>query len=218
LLADRYGIAGRMISDQTCSDGTLKGIKLVIVPTCETLEPAAEMALKRMSDAGGLVVLLGSLEGNAFGGPLTALKEFEGQRPLYNREETPWGWATFDQTLNQGLKAGTVHTQKTNIWHIGTPLDYAREEAPLVGLLEMALQKSGIKANFKERPSTTNVLKNDRAIFIGIVNESSTDAEHTFNLGKFSKSLSAKPGRSSLALLDATTGAVLAVYDPPKID
>ena len=223
LLADRFGVAGQLISDQTCSDEALKGIKLVIVPTCEMLEPAAEMALKRMSDAGGLAVLLGPLEGDAFGRPLTALKGLEGQRPLFNREETPWGWATFDQTLNQGLRAGAStfdpkSAQKSNVWHVGLPLDYAREETPLIELLGLALQKAGIVANFKERPATTRTLKNNKAILVGIVSESSTEVSHTFSFGNFSTSLRVKPGRASLALLDTTTGAVLATYNPPDVD
>jgi len=223
LLADRFGIAGRMISDQTCNDEALKGIKLAIVPTCEMLELAAEMALKRMSGAGGLVVLMGPLEGDAFGRPLTALKGLEGQRPLFNREETPWGWATFDQTLNQALKAGAStfdpeSAQKSNVWHIGLPLDYAREETPLVELLGRALLKVGIKAEFRERPATARALKNTRAILVGVVSESSTEVSHTFSFENFSTTLKAKPGRCSLALLDATTGAMLAAYALPDID
>jgi hypothetical protein len=223
LLADRFGITGRLISDQTCDMEALKGIKLAIVPTCESLEPAAEKALKHLAGSGGVVLILGPIEGNAFGGPLTEIRGIEGRRPLHNRENTPWGWATFDQTLNQGLQAGASNfdlslPQKSNLLHVRLPLDYAREEAPLAGLLGLALEKSNVPVNFKDHPTTTSVLKNGKTIFIGLVNESSEDAAYTFSLGNFSVTLNAKPGRSSLMLLDALTGAKLAAYAPPVID
>jgi hypothetical protein len=223
LLADRFGTVGRLVSDQLCTAKDLEGMKLVVVPTSESLSPQTEAALQHVIASGGVVLALGPIEGNFGGGPLSVLKGLQGQRPLSNRENTPWGWATFDQTLNQSLRAGIASFDmekrgEAKLWHEGLPLDYAREEAPLANLLGMALKAAGIQASFQPHPAAARVLKNNKVHLAGVVNESSREASRNFIGENYNIHISALPGRSALSLIDAATGKALAVYAPPEID
>jgi hypothetical protein len=146
-----------------------------------------------------------------------------GQRPLAVRESTHWGWATFDQSLSQSLRAGISSfdpdaPKDSNIWHEGLPLDYAREEEPLVGLLSLALKIAGIQADYQTHPIASRILKSNRTHLIGMVNESSQEARLAFVGKKYRIELKAMPGRSSLCLIDANTGKILASYKPPEFD
>jgi len=223
LLADRFGVAGRLISDQTCKTGDLDGVKLLIVPTSESLDTATESAIQSLMDSGGLVLLLGPVEGDSAGRPLSRLSGLTGQRPLANRESTRWGWVTFDQMLNQSLKAGVSGfdpdaPQGNNLWHEGLPLDYAREEEPLAALLGLALKAAGIQVTYQDHPTSNRILKNNKTRLVGMVNESSREARHTFVGEKYRVDLETMPGRSSLCLIDAISGKVLVSYKPPEFE
>jgi hypothetical protein len=151
------------------------------------------------------------------------LNGLQGQRPLFIREKTHWGWVTFDQTLNQSLRAGTPtfdpnSAMQSKIWHEGLPLDYAREEGPLASLLELALKTAGVSAADQDHPATHRILKSSKSHLVGVVNESPVEAARTFSGESYRIDLSAMPGRSSLRLVDAATGKTLAAYEPPDVD
>ncbi|MDR2697429.1 MAG: glycoside hydrolase family 5 protein [Holophagales bacterium] len=223
LLADRFGVVGRLVSDQTCGAGDLDGVKLLIVPTSESIDPDTESAIQNFRDSGGLVVVLGPVEGDFAGRPLSTLSGLLGQRPLAILENTRWGWATFDQTLSQSLRAGTSvfepdAPQSSNLWHEGLPLDYAREEEPLVSLLGLALKAAGIQAGYQDHPATSRILKNNKTHLVGVVNESSREARREFAGGNYRVDLKAMSGRSALCLIDSITGKILASYKPPEFE
>ncbi|MCL1893065.1 MAG: glycoside hydrolase family 5 protein [Holophagaceae bacterium] len=232
LLADRLGVAGRLVSDQTCKPGDLDGIKLVIVPTIEYMNASTELALKQVMDSGGLVLVFGPIEGNFEGRPLSVLTDLDkgGVRPLFNREYTlDEGviWSTFDQNISQSLRAGIPtfdfrDCQKSNLWHEGLPLDYAREEVALFNLITSALGQVGINTRVQIRylpdPVISRVLKSDRAYLIGASNESLDKTFRKFTVGKYGIYIPVKPGRSAFLLIDPNTGKVLATYNPPELD
>jgi hypothetical protein len=223
LLAERFGVVGRLVSDQTCKASDLDGVKLLIVPTCESIDTETESAIQSVRDSGGLVLVLGPIEGDFAGRPLNKLNRLLGQRSLALREITSWGWATFDQTLSQSLRAGASNfdpdaSRGSNLWHEGLPLDYAREEEPLAGILSLALKTAGIEAGYQAHPTVSGVLKNNGTQLAGMVNESSLEAQREFVGVNYRVDLKALPGRSSLCLIDAITGKILVSYQPPEFD
>ena len=221
LLADRFGVAGRLVSDQTCQPKDLDGIKLVIVPTSESMNPSTEMAIKHVMDSGGLAVVLGPIEGNFEGGPLSILTDLDrmGVRPLYKMEFAGEWWAAFDQALTQSMRAGIAEIDgMPNLWHEGLPLDYAREDYFLFHLISRALQVTGIRTWNQRDPATSRVLKNDKVHLVGVVNESSNEVSRTFSEKKYSVDITVKPGRSSFYLIDPSTGKVLATFKPTDLD
>ncbi len=189
VLSERFGIVPRLLSDLRPAD--LAGLRLLILPSPEQAPPLVPPA--------GLSVLRLGPQGP--GGPALA-----------KGEPTPWGWATFDGLLGQGLRQDPGGRQLQGpVLHEPLPLEYAREEAPLVGLLQKALKAAGLPGAPTPDPLAWIRLAMDEASLEGAVNETGSP------LHPKGAPAALPPGRAALAIRDAQ-GRVRARYEGPELE
>lgn len=189
VLSERFGLAPRLLSDLRPLD--LAGLRLLILPSPEW-EPA-------LAAPPGLTVLRLGPQGP--GGPTLA-----------KQEATPWGWATFDGLLGQGLRQDPVERRiQGPELHEPLPLEYAREEEPLRTLLAQALKAAGMAAAPARDPLAWIRLPMGEASLEGAVNETGRP------LRPKGASEALAPGRAALELRDAD-GRVRVRYEGPALD
>lgn len=217
LLADRYGLAPALISDLALSDSRLKDAKLILVPMPELLEEPAARALLAAKERGALILVIGAVQGDAFGKMPEALRQLgvaDAGRPLSLREPTPWGgWATFDGNLGEKLRrsgAPDLKDPKGRLWHEPLPLEFAREDEPLARLLGAALKAAGVPQAGWGGPAASRVLDAGEASLVVCLNESPVDVRRTVRVGARKIEVPVAAGRSRLALVERSSGRILA--------
>ncbi len=214
-LSERFGVGPTALSELRLSAERLKGASLILVPGPEWLEPKAAEALAQAAKAGTRIVFTGALEGDPYGQPLSALPVPEGMRPLVFREQSPWaadGWVTFDGQLNEKLHCGPE--APASIGNAFTfeplPLELAREEGALIGLLKAALEASGVPVTTSGDPMLSRILETTTTALLMAVNETDRDLTRTFRVAGRSHTLKVPAGRSACALVRKADGQVLA--------
>ncbi len=217
VLGDHYGIVPALISDLTLSPARLKDARLILVPMPEMLDEAAAQALLEAKAAGALVLVTGAVGGDAYGKLPEALRQLgivDAGRPLALREATSWGgWATFEGNLGEKLRrslAPGLKDPKGRLWHEPLPLEFAREEEPLVRLLGAALKAAGVPLAGWSGPASSRVLDADKASLVVCLNESAIDVRRMVKVGTRIIEVPIPAGRTRLALVDRVSGKILA--------
>lgn len=214
-LSERFGIVPTALSELRLTPERLKDAKLVLVPGPEWLEPAAADALALAAKRGTRIVFTGALEGDPYGQPLSSLPVPGGIRPLAFRESSPWlpeGWVTFDGQLNEKLRRGGGAPSAIGqpFTFEPLPLELAREEGALAGLLKAALEATGIPAASTGDPMLSRTLETPTVALLVAVNETERDLSRTFTVAGRSHTLQVKAGRSACALVRKADGVVVA--------
>ena len=180
VLAERFAIVPTAISDLRLTAERLRNARLIIIPSAEFLDASAsELLLK----SGAKLLFTGSVHGEG--------------TPVELHEMTDSGWATFDRNLRESLLKGSIRDAS----HEPLPLEYAREDAPLIALLGNALNATPSDAGVVVR-----LLEAPRAVFVVFVNETSRDQTRQYK----NVSITVPSGRSRLMLFDRETGQVIA--------
>jgi len=217
VLSDRFGLVPTLVSDLALSPSRLKAARLVLVPVPEMLEASAAQALLAAQEAGALILVTGAVEGDPYGQLPEALRQLgitDAGRPLALREPTPWGgWATFDGNLGEKLRGSLspgLKDPKGRIWHEPLPLEFAREEEPLVRLLGAALKAAGVPTAGWDGPAASRVLDAEEVSLLVCLNESPVEVRRMVKVGgrKFEVPIAA--GRTRLVLVERASGRILA--------
>jgi len=216
LLADRFGVAPVILSDLALSPERLQGAKLILVPSPELIEERAAQALLVARDAGALVVVTGAVEGDAYDRqpePLRQLGLVDAGRPLMLREPSPWGPVTFDQNLGEKLRrslAPDLKDLKARLWHEPLPLEFAREDEPLVRLLGAALKAAGVPIQGWGGPAASRVIEGPHTSLVICLNEGPVDVIRTVLAAGRKYEVPVQAGRSRLLLVERSSGKMLA--------
>jgi hypothetical protein len=217
VLAEHYAVVPTAISELLLTAERLRDAKLVLVPVPEMLEEAAARALLQVSRAGTKVLITGAVEGDPYGRAtesLQALGILDRGRPLALREPTRWsGWATFDGNRGEYLRRSgkpSLEALEGNVWHEPLPLELARQEAPLIGLLGEALAAAGVESSHSATNVSARVLKAPRAALVVCVNETSVDAVRRVSVEGRAMEVAVPAGRAQLLLVERASGRVLA--------
>jgi hypothetical protein len=132
-------------------------------------------------------------------------------RPVPFRENG----ATFDRNLQEALQQAIEPHSAPNVIHEPLPLEYAREEEPLVALLTRALE--GIETH----PSTSGVaarlLYAPRAVFGVFVNDTANDAVRRVTVAGRAVDIAVPAGRARFVLFERATGKVLECGGSPPL-
>lgn len=221
VLAERFGVVPTGLSELRLSAERLSHARLVIVPSPLTLEDSAAEALLAASRSGAKVLVTGVVLGNPYGVVPEALAELgiagEG-RPVKLREETGWGaegtgWATFDRDLREQIRRSVVPSPPSlegDVWHEPLPLEFAREDEPLAGLLGAALAAAGVETQPSEAHVALRLLYAPRAVLAVLVNEIAADAKRRLTVAGRAYDVPVSAGRSRLVLFERSTGEMLA--------
>ncbi|HSP32884.1 MAG TPA: hypothetical protein VLU46_01055 [Thermoanaerobaculia bacterium] len=175
VLAERFGFVPTAISDLRLTPARLRDAKLVIVPSAEFLSRDAIAALATAKN----VLYTGVATEDD---PSTPVRLHEGN-------------ATFDRDLQEALRRTTRRLTES---HEPLPLEYAREDEPLVALFARALNQQPL-----EKGVAMRVLEMPRARLVIAVNETGSDAKrHIAGID-----IGVAAGRSTLVLIDRATGS-----------
>ncbi|MEO1086199.1 MAG: hypothetical protein AAFY88_18320, partial [Acidobacteriota bacterium] len=225
LSAESLGVVPLGLSELKLSAERLASADVILVPSPEVLDASAAEALLAASKAGSLVVVTGAVTGDPYGELPRALADLDivdAGEPVALRESTAWGaddgaladpaWATFDRGLRENLRRSLRReTRKSGaVWHEPLPLDHAREEGPLVALLEAAYAQAGVPMHPSESRVAARVLTGPRSHFAVLVNEGGDDLRRRVNIEGQDISIHVEAGRSALVLFEKGSGRVLA--------
>ena len=202
VLGERFGIVPAALSDLRLTAERLRHARLIIVPSVEFLTADAAEALLAAKRAGTKLLFTGAVVGDAYGEIPSALRELGvagAGRPVRFHEMTSAGWATFDRNLQESLRAGAT-----------LPLEYAREDAPLVALLHDALAASGVQTYPSDGGVTVRLLEAPRAVLAVFVNDSAEDVQRRITIGGQQVNVMVAGGRSRLMLFERATGKLIA--------
>lgn len=232
VLAERFGIVPTALSEFRLTTERLRGAKLILVPVPETLEDSAARALVEASRAGAKVLITGALEGTPYGevtDAFRALGTVGPTLPLAGREpvidltdlarapelpvERAPGWATFDAGKTQYLGRGPFNNLREtapNVWHEPLPLEFAREQEPVVQRIGLLLQLAGMPATASREPIASRVLLAPRAALVVVVNETSDYVQKAVTVERWRVTVELQPGRAALVLVERATGRIIA--------
>ena len=221
MLAERFGVVPTGLSELRLTAERLRHAKLILVPSPLVLEDGAAEALLEASRAGAKVLLTGALRSNPYGERSAALDHLgiDGRaRPVSLREATGWGgagapWATFDRDLREQVERGVgpgLGALAGDVWHEPLPLEFAREEEPLAGLLEAALAAADVDTQPSASRVAARLLHAPRATLAVLVNETALDARRVLRIGGRTYQVPVAAGRSRLLLVERGTGELLA--------
>jgi hypothetical protein len=180
VMAERFGVVPTALSDLRLTPERLRSAKLVIAPSLEFPVEALKSAPN--------VLTLGAVDG---GGPV----------PF--REDG----ATFDRNLQESLLRSTEPRTATCE---PLPLEYAREEEPLVRLLANALAAAGVTTHPSDTPVAARLLYAPRAILGVVVNDNAEDAVRRLTVAGREVDIPVRAGRMRLVLFERTSGRELA--------
>ncbi|HUP44123.1 MAG TPA: hypothetical protein VM779_01285, partial [Thermoanaerobaculia bacterium] len=201
LLAENFGLVPTAISDLRLTPQRLRNAKLVIVPSVEFISAEAAEALR----SAPRVLFTGAVTGNYYGElppALDALGVVDRGRPVQFREEG----ATFDRNLQESLLRSTLPRTE---WHEPLPLEYARESAPFVALMERALAAAGVETHPSDSGVVARLLYAPRAIFGVFVNDGASDAVRRVTINGAPVDVSVPAGGSRLVLWERATGRLI---------
>ncbi|MEM1181914.1 MAG: hypothetical protein AAGM22_26445 [Acidobacteriota bacterium] len=223
LSAEALGVVPLGLSELRLTADRLASAKVILVPSPEVLDESAAAALLEASRAGSLVVFTGMISGDVYGEvppSLDALGLVDAGRPVALREESTWtagegeatGWVTFDRGLRENLRRSLKSTldPDSKIWHEPLPLDHAREEGPIISLLEAAYDRAGVETHPSAARVAARVLTGPSSHFAILVNESAEDLRRTVHIEGQPVSIHVEAGRSSMVLFARGSGEILA--------
>ncbi|HUF17675.1 MAG TPA: hypothetical protein VMS12_06505, partial [Thermoanaerobaculia bacterium] len=222
VLAERFGVVPSAISELTLTSERLREARLVIVPSPEFLDGNAAASLVDASRSGTKILVTGVVTGDPYGEippALRALGIVDEGRPVTMHEATRWsrsdapGFATFDRNLQESLRrslAPPLETLDDTIWHEPLPLEHAREEGPLVALLEASLMAAGVETSSAEGGVAASILRTGRSILVVVVNETSEDSVRRVTMDGRTIGIPVKAGRSRLVLFEKESGRIIA--------
>jgi len=223
VLSDYFGIVPIAISEFKITFERIKNAKLLILPSPEFISESALSPILEASKNGVKVLITGPLTGDCYGRiPELLLKSglFDPGNPLCIREKTQWSlksnplnFVTFERGEIEWLKKGSKPINfEGNIWNEPLPLEFAREEEPLIALLKEALKNSGVPFYFSEIPITTSILKTKDHIFAIFINESSSDLKRSIEIDSRRYDFSVPAFRASIFCIERKTGKIVASY------
>ena len=183
ILAERFGVVPAAISDLRLTADRLRNAKLIIIPSAEFLSDAA---LDTLRACNAKLLFTGSVNG-------------EGS-PVEFHEMTANGWATFDRNLRESLLKGRG----------GLPLEFAREDQPLIALLREALVSAGVETQPSDSGVAVRLLESPRAVLAVFINDSAQDAQRRVTIAGHAMDVPVPAGRSRLMLFERATGRVIA--------
>jgi len=204
ILAERFGIVPTALSDLRVTAERLRNARLVIVPSVEFLDRAAAEALLAASRSGAKLLFTGAIVSDPYGEVPSALRELgvvDGTRPVQFHEMA----ATFDRDLQESLLRGST-----------LPLEYAREDQPLVTLLRDSLAGAGVQTHPSDDGVVVRLLDAPRATLAIFINETSKDAQRRVTVAGHTMDVAVPAGRSRLMLFDRANGKVIAQSISPQ--
>jgi hypothetical protein len=212
ILAEHLGIVPTAISELRLTAERLVTARLLLVPSPEILDEGA-LAMLRDAAARGVHVLVTGALGTT--------------RPVAIREPTGWGatgdvpaWVTFDGGHADWLRCEdrpSLRVLEGRWWHEPLPLEHARETAPLLALLRAAAEAAGVATHPSDAPVAARVLLAPGVALVVAVNETPIDARRRVSVDGRTFEVPVLAGRSRLALVERTTGNVLASTDGEPI-
>ncbi|HEY8132293.1 MAG TPA: hypothetical protein VII12_10390, partial [Thermoanaerobaculia bacterium] len=197
ILVERFGIVPTALSDLRLTAQRLGDARLIIVPSVEFLDRAAAEALLAASRAGTKLLFTGAIVSDPYGEVPSALRDLgvvDAARPVQFHEMA----ATFDRDLQESLLRGST-----------LPLEYAREDQPLVALLREALAAAGVQTHPSDSGVAVRLLDAPRAVLAIFINETSKDAQRRVTVAGHRIDVTVPAGRSRLLLFDRATGRVI---------
>jgi hypothetical protein len=215
-LADRFGVVPTALSELRLTADRLRGAKLAIVPSPETLEDEAARALLEASRSGTKVLVTGCVEGDSYGRvgqSLDALGIADRGRPVALGEKWAGTFVTFDGRLSESLRCSELPRSKLSegsVWHEPLPLDLAREPEPLRALLEGALLAAKVDVQPSEIPVTARVLLAPKAALVVCANETSARATRRIVVDGRAFDVPLPALRSRLVLVERPSGRIVA--------
>lgn len=224
ILSDYFGIVPYAISEHRISSERIKKAKLIIIPSPEFLDESALSAILDASSSGKKVLLTGPLTGDCYGRIPESLLEsklFDSGKPLRIREETQWllkressRFVTFDRGEIEWLRKGSkpLSSFEGNIWNEPLPIEFAREEEPLIALFKETLKNAGVPFYFSEIPITTRVLKTRNHILLIFINESSSDIKRIIEIEGRKYEIFVPASRPEILLIERKTGKIISSY------
>ncbi len=154
------------------------------------------------SRAGTKLLFTGAIVSDPYGDLPDALRELgviNAARPVRFHEMSRFGSVTFDRNLQESLLTGPT-----------LPLEFAREDEPLVALLRDALASAGVQTNPSEDGVAARLLDAPRAVLAVFVNETAQDAKRRVVVAGRTIDVVVPAGRSRLTLFDRATGKAIA--------
>ena len=120
-------------------------------------------------------------------------------RPVQFREDG----VTFDRSLQESLLRGAT-----------LPLEYAREEEPLVDLLTRSLAAAGVTTHRSDTRVAARLLYAPRAILGIFVNDDTRDLQRRVTVAGRAIDIPVRAGRMRLVLFERETGRIIAETSP----
>ena len=217
VLADRFGVVPAAVSELRLSPGRLKGARLVLLPTAEMIDGKAAAVLLQAAQAGTKILVTGCIQGDPYGRLTDSLRLMgivDTGRPVMRRESTRWtegGYATFENDASEFLLcslAPPLSDFSGNIWHEPLPLELAREEEPLAGLLQTALNNAGVECQPPAAAPGVRILKTPVWALIILVNETSTTARRQLTVDGHHMDVTVPAAGVKLLLCERSSGRV----------
>ena len=221
VLAERFGLVPRAVSDQTLVGADLIDAKLVIVPGADVLDEKAAAVLLAASRGGTKVLFTGPIAGDSYGRStpsLEALGLLGPSRPVAMHESTPWaasGSVAFENLAQETVRRSTAPSRKLsskeNVWHEPLPLELAVEREPLVALLGAALEGARIAPLTTARVDgvAVRVLLAARVALVVVVNERPEPATRDVSVAGHVLAVTVPAEGTRLLLVDRRSGKVL---------
>lgn len=223
-LTDHFGITPVLLSEFRLSYDRIKNSRLIIVPSAEFLDENAAATLINAARNGIKVLFTGSLEGNSYGeiskviletGLTTNSKPVSMFEKFRINESGADLTVTFDNQQNEFIKKCDRESlyYAGNIFHEPLPIELAKEKEPLILLLKMILNESGIDYSFSSGPVSTSILAFDDKALVVFVNESSASADREIILNGFKIKTGIEAGSSKILIADKKNGKILIESD-----
>jgi len=217
VLAERFGVVPTALSELRLTAARLRDARLIIVPSMEFLDEAAAQALLAASQNGAKILVTGAVVGDPYGQAPPALEKLgivDAGQPVRLREATRWASSgvTFDRNLQESLLrsvAPPLESFAGNIWHEPLPLEHAREDEPLVALLDRALTAAGVETHPSHNGVAARLLQAPRAVLVVLVNETTEDAQRRITVAGRTVDIPVAAQRSRLVLFERATGRVV---------
>ncbi len=226
VLAEKFGIVPEILSEYKLTPDRLKDARLIIVPDAEMLYDSASVELYHASKNGTKILFTGAVEGNEYG---KLSKDFlllglnHVSAPVSHYEPTNWEmkngrdvFVTFGDLEHQYLRksdAPQLDSLKGNILQEALPLEYASQRAPLIALLDSVLKYAGVRVHRYSTPVASRVLDTGNYSLVVLVNESSANSDRDIFAGTHEYSVSVEAGRTRLALIDRSSGKIIAATE-----
>jgi hypothetical protein len=207
------------VSDLRLTAASLKGAKLVIVPSPDVLDEPAAKALLDASKAGTKVLVTGAIEGDSYGRETPSLKALGllgPSRPVAMHEASAWGALAFESLLQESARRAdkpSVAKLAATVWHEPNPIELAREREPLAAMLSAALAAAAVPTMPPLAPGewgvTARVLTAPKSALIAVVNERSTEASRRVVVDGRAFLVPVRPFGARLAIVERPTGKIV---------